>query len=287
MSQATPFNSLAAVDPDPYLDLLKDCLTAAIYPESSWQVATGFRAGSSGVATWARRAAVRQLSKWGFLLVRPHPFDPVARASGADWPCFGYTMTGRKRLDNVQACVRTVIQDGIEGDLIETGVWRGGTIILMKAALAHYGVRGRIVWAADSFEGLPRADNAIDRVDASYNLSGFEYLQVSLEHVRDNVARFGLLDDDVRFLKGWFADTLPAAPIERLAVLRLDGDMYASTRDALLPLYPKVSSGGFVIVDDYHSWPGCRRAIDEYRAEHEITAPLVAVDDQAVWWRKP
>jgi O-methyltransferase len=85
-------------------------------------------------------------------------------------------------------------------------------------------------------------------------------LAVSLEQVKANFDRYGLLDDQVRFLKGWFRDTLPVAPIERLAVLRLDGDMYESPMDTLVNLYPKLSEGGYVIVDDYGAIPACRQA---------------------------
>ena len=95
-----------------------------------------------------------------------------------------------------------------------------------------------------------------------------------------SVAKFGLLDDQVRFLPGWFRDTLPAAPIERLSVMRLDGDMYESTMDSLQYLYPKLSSGGYVIVDDY-SVPFCRAAVEDYRRDHEITEPL----ELATWPR--
>jgi len=91
----------------------------------------------------------------------------------------------------------------------------------------------------------------------------------------------------VRFLKGWFRDTLPAAPIGKLALLRLDGDLYESTRDALHALYGKLSPGGFLLVDDYGDFPPCRKAVDEFRAEHRIDAPIVEVDWSGVYWRKP
>jgi O-methyltransferase len=188
-------------------------------------------------------------------------------------------------MNNLHACVAAVLRDRISGDLIETGVWRGGCTILMKAVLARHGVTDRTVWVADSFEGLPVPVHNLDRVRNSYNLSGFDYLAVSVDDVRANFERFGLLDEGVQFLKGWFAETLTTSRIERLAVLRLDGDMYESTRDALGPLYPKVSRGGFVIVDDYYSWPGCRHAVDEYRRTFGISDPLVRIDDQAVYWR--
>jgi Macrocin-O-methyltransferase (TylF) len=109
-----------------------------------------------------------------------------------------------------------------------------------------------------------------------------------LDEVRGNFARFQLLDDQVRFLKGWFKDTLPGAPIERLAILRLDGDYYQSTMDGLINLYDKLSPGGYVIVDDYGetSWTSCARAVDEFRAERGITEPLIRVDSKCYHWRR-
>jgi O-methyltransferase len=103
--------------------------------------------------------------------------------------------------------------------------------------------------------------------------------------VESHFERYGLLDNKVVFLKGWFRDTLPSAPIEKLAVLRLDGDMYGSTIDALTNLYPKLSKGGFCIVDDY-ALDGCRRAVDEYRTEHGIDAEMRAIDWTGRYWRK-
>ena len=94
-----------------------------------------------------------------------------------------------------------------------------------------------------------------------------------------------MLDDQVKFLKGWFCDTLPTAPIERIALLRMDGDLYSSTMDALKYLYPKVSPGGYVIVDDYNSWAACRQAVNEYRLEHGIHEALIPVDPHAVYWK--
>ncbi len=115
----------------------------------------------------------------------------------------------------------------------------------------------------------------------------YNRLAASLEEVQANFARFGLLDAQVRFLKGWFRDTLPVAPVERLALLRLDGDFYESTMEALENLYHRISPGGFCIVDDYgeDGWTYCRRATDEFRARHGITAPLTRVDRSCWYWR--
>ena len=111
-------------------------------------------------------------------------------------------------------------------------------------------------------------------------------LAVSLEQVQANFARYGLLDEQVRFLPGWFRDTLPTAPIRRLALLRLDGDLYESTWIALESLYPKLSPGGFAIVDDYGAIPACRAAVDEFRAAERITESLIEIDWTGVYWRR-
>jgi len=108
---------------------------------------------------------------------------------------------------------------------------------------------------------------------------------VTLDEVRSNFEKYGLLDEQVRFLQGWFRDTLPQAPIEKLAVIRLDGDMYESTMDALTALYPKLSDGGYLIVDDY-GLAGCRKAADDYRKSKLITNEIKSIDSCAVYWRK-
>lgn len=196
-----------------------------------------------------------------------------------------HTMIGRKRLDNIQSCVETVLGDGIKGDFIETGIWRGGACIFAQGILMAHGATDRTVWAADSFEGVPPPTLPEDQgFDLSRNV--FPILAVSLEEVRDLFLRYGLLGENVKFLKGWFKDTLPQAPIEQLAILRLDGDLYESTMDALVPLYDKVARGGFVIVDDYNSCPPCKHAVDDFRSRRGILEPMQTVDLQCVYWRK-
>jgi O-methyltransferase len=147
-------------------------------------------------------------------------------------------------------------------------------------------VTDRTVWVADSFAGLPAPDAQRYAADAGDRHHEQSALAVSLEQVQENFRRYDLLDEQVRFLPGWFRDTLPAAPIDRLAVLRLDGDMYESTTDALTVLYPKLSDGGFCIIDDYGAIPGCRAAVEDYRAAHGLTEPITEVDWTGVYWRK-
>src|ERR1700759_144551 len=152
-------------------------------------------------------------------------FDSLVRfrGDGTRWPSHAHTMIGPDRLNNIQYCVGSILRDGVPGDLIETGVWRGGATIFMRAILKVYGVTDRTVWVADSFSGLPPPDTENYPADVGLNLYVFEKLAVPLEAVRENFAKYGLLDDQVQFLKGWFKDTLPQAPIEKLALIRLDG----------------------------------------------------------------
>jgi O-methyltransferase len=194
-------------------------------------------------------------------------------------------MIGLRRLDSLQSCLETALQECIKGDLIETGVWRGGACIFMRAVMAAYGVEDRKVYVADSFEGLPAPEPEKFPADRGDELHTHTYLAVSQDEVKTNFRRFGLLDDQVVFLKGWFKDTLPEAKIEKLAVLRLDGDMYSSTMDSLTNLYPKLSDGGFCIVDDY-DLDGCRKAVDEFRAANGVHAEMKAVDSGCKFWRK-
>jgi O-methyltransferase len=255
-----------------YLDLVKRCLTRSAFGRDFALLQPDERT----VSGRAFLAVDRLLDHFGFRFVRR------SQAQGERWPTNAETMLSPARLDNIQHTVTTAIEENIAGDLIETGVWRGGGAILMRAVLAAYGDTARTVWVADSFRGLPPPAHPVDAGDRHWR---YPALAVSLDEVRQNFARYGLLDDQVQFLQGWFSDTLPVAPIDQLAVLRLDGDMYGSTLDALEPLYPKVSAGGFVIIDDY-ALPGCRQAVDDYRARKRVTEDLVRIDDTGVFWRK-
>lgn len=221
-----------------------------------------------------------------FQVVRRAPPVRGNRTEGRDWPLTAKTMIGLRRLDNIQACVRSVLDDKVPGDLIETGVWRGGASIFMRAVLKVYDDDNRTVWLADSFAGLPKPNPKAypaDRGDRHWEQPG---LTVTVDEVKSNFAEYGLLDDRVKFLEGWFKDTLPRAPIADLAVLRLDGDMYESTMDALKALYPKVRSGGYVIVDDWGAVPACKQAVVDYRNEQGVEDPIQEIDWTGVFWRR-
>lgn len=249
------------MSPSLYLDLLKSCLLDDVYGSTV-----------SSRQSWRRRRAGQKAK-------------PAEVLEGKYWPGRAHTMIGRQRLDNIQWTLEEIIQDDIQGDLIETGVWRGGATIFMRGFLKAYGITDRVVFAADSFDGLPPPDSRYP-ADAGDTHHTVDYLKVSLDEVKDNFKRYGLLDEQVCFIEGFFQDTLPRAPVEKLALLRLDGDMYGSTIQALDALYEKVAPGGFVIVDDYGAIEGCKAAVDDFRAKHHIADSISRIDWTGVYWRK-
>jgi O-methyltransferase len=262
-----------------YLELLKGVLTRSLFDRYYHRLELPIGDARRALLTPIQKMlASRRLQ-----LVRL--VDAKLREEGRDWPADAESMIGAKRMENLHHCIADVLRDDVPGDLIETGVWRGGSVIFMRAALEAYGDRSRQVWVADSFAGLPPPEPGVT-ADAGDVHHGFESLAVPLEEVQANFRRYGMLDERVRFLKGWFKDTLPTAPIERLAVARLDGDMYGSTMDALRALYPKLSAGGFLIVDDFGTVPGCAKAVEDYRTEHGIREPIVDIDGWGAYWRR-
>ena len=264
---------------DRYVDLLMGCLTRELFlDEEAHDVALETWPGDVDELRTTLRTNGWRLTRRGG--------DAAKRDDGNDWPPTAETMVGRQRLADVRHCVDSVLADGVPGDFIETGVWRGGVTILMRGMLEAWGDTDRRVWVADSFQGLPAPDGDAFPHDVGHDMSDVPALAVSADQVRANFDRYGLLDDQVQFLEGWFRDTLPTAPVDRLAVLRLDGDLYESTIDALEALYPKLSVGGYVIVDDYGAWEPCRQACTDYRDRHGITDQIVPIDWTGVHWRR-
>ena len=177
-----------------------------------------------------------------------------------------------------------VLTTAVPGDFVETGVWRGGQTILMRAVLDAASEESRHVWACDSFDGVPAP-----RPTGENDLSKDETLEwepgmynASLETVRANFMRFGLLDDRVHFVKGHFVDTMKTIKVENIAVLRLDADTWDATQDVLEALYDRVSDGGYVIIDDFHL-SGARGAVLEFRKKKGITDPLLPVPEDYVF----
>jgi O-methyltransferase len=221
--------------------------------------------------------------------VEPRPSsasDLERRLAGSEtFSADAYTMIGLKRLENIRACVEDVLARGVPGDLIEAGVWRGGAAIFMRALLLIHEAGDRSVFVADSFEGLPPPDPAAYPADEGHNFHLVDILSVPQQEVEANFARFGLLDDQVQFVPGWFEETLPALSDHTWSLIRLDGDLYASTMQTLENLYPNLAPGGYLIVDDYALAP-CRAAVDDYRAAHGIEEPVTEIDWAGAFWRK-
>jgi O-methyltransferase len=207
------------------------------------------------------------------------------RAVGKDWPLHGLTMTGLTRLDDLQGCVESLVADGVEGDLIEAGVWRGGASMLIRATLDSLGEHDRTVWLADSFRGFPKPDAGAFPDDGGLDLSPHEFLSVPVEEVRSHFERFGL-DHDLRFVPGFFHETMPTLRGGSWALVRLDGDTYESTWTSLEALYPGLAAGGYLIIDDYGFVPACRQAVEDYRREHGIDEPIEPVDWNCARWRR-
>lgn len=265
-----------------YLDLLKRCLTRTLFAADAYREVMPER-GTLKYALWA--PVRRKLARRGYVLAQLAQFDFERAIAGTEWPAYAETMVGLKRLDNIQERVADVLQHDVPGDLVETGVWRGGTAIFMRAVLKSLGDPDRCVWVADSFQGLPkpRPQDAQDAGDVHWR---FGQLAIPLDEVKANFTRYELLDDRVRFLPGWFSETLPGAPIDQIAVLRVDADMHGSTMDVLSALYSRVSVGGYVIIDDYLALAQCASAVDEFRAANGIEDPLVEIDWSAVYWQR-
>jgi hypothetical protein len=257
MNPSTPSPAI-----DLYLDLLKKSLTNNIFAEEPDEEVVGrFQFLSGFVQHYIKGPSVSML--------------PLAR------------------FDSLQFCIADVLRNEVPGDLIETGVWRGGATIFMRAALAAYEDPARQVWVADSFEGLPKPDAEKYPIEAQVHEGPFMaracgHLAVSLEEVKRNFEAYGMLDNRVRFLKGWFKDTLPLAPIEKLSIMRLDGDFYESTMDSLTNLYDKLSVGGYAIIDDYgeDSWTYCRKAVEDFRRDRRIEEPMIKVDPSCYYWQR-
>ena len=237
---------------DMYIDLLKKCVSDYIYISND--VCTGIKV------------------------------NDFQLENGTVWPDRAHTMIGVKRLNNIHFCVEDILKNNIEGDLIETGVWRGGATILMKGILKANNNTNRKVFVADSFEGLPPPD-AKYPADARDSLHTIKFLAVSREQVESNFKRYDLLDDNVIFIKGFFENSLPKAPIDKLSILRLDGDMYSSTIQVFELLYDKLSIGGYLIIDDY-SLPGCNKAVKDFRAQRNITEEIIDIDPYSCYWKK-
>jgi hypothetical protein len=241
-----------------YIQLIQDVLTGVIYEDSPLNIDGG----------------------------EIEAYDPILREHGWDWPSKAFTMVGVKRLLNLRNLIENVIGHGVPGDIVETGVWRGGACILARAVLKTYNEKNRRVILCDSFAGLPEPNVDDYPADAGSKFHEYPDLAVSLQQVKANFERFNLLDDQLLFVEGLFKDTLPTLEIDKIAVLRLDGDMYESTIDPLRYLYDRVSANGWIIIDDYEVVPACKQAVHDFFAERCIEPTLLEIDGVGRYFQK-
>jgi O-methyltransferase len=247
---------MARASTDLYIDLLVKCISNTIY-----------RDGNRGGWTHAG-------------------YDADARDGGTDWPEMAHSMVGTQRLTNLAELTQSVLREDIPGDLIEAGVWRGGACILMRGVLKAFDDKTRKVYVADSFRGLPEPDAERYPADIGQMIHTIDFLAISREAVAENFHAYGLLDQQVVFVEGWFKDTLPNLRATAFSLIRLDGDLYESTIQSLDALYPKLSVGGYVVIDDYGGWPNCRQAVHDYRELHGIVDAINTIDSTGVYWRR-
>lgn len=194
-----------------------------------------------------------------------------------------YTMMSRSRLLALENGIRIVVREGIAGDVVECGCARGGSSALMALWLKKLNSPKKI-YLCDTFEGIPAPTQEDPDYDKAVKLTGA--FRGELEEIKDLFTRLGVLDRAV-FLKGKFQDTFPTFDAPPIAFLHLDADWYESTIVCLEKLWDRVTPGGLVQFDDYGSWQGCKKAVDEFFGKRGITAALHTIDRDGRWVRKP
>jgi hypothetical protein len=206
-----------------------------------------------------------------------------------------FTMTSLDRRASLLQAVDHVVRHGVPGDIVECGVWRGGSMMAVALALLARGDTQRHLYLYDTFEGMSEptaADRSHDGVSAQLQLERTArgqgvWCEAGLEDVQANLWSTGYPRERIHFVQGRVEDTIPATLPQQIALLRLDTDWYESTRHELQHLYPRLQSQGVLIIDDYGHWQGARQAVDEYFAGSVPPAYLHRVDYTARLLVKP
>jgi hypothetical protein len=239
----------------------------------------------------ARQMLERMLSPWDYSLVRRSDLDRIPDVS----PEFRAivdrvkpaTMTTPERIIGLCRALEYVVRNQIHGDFVECGVYKGGSTMAAALTLLHLGVPDRTLCLFDTFEGMSEPTEAdietfsgqrADALLASTDKSSPYWAYAPLEQVRRNLTSTGYPPELLRFIKGRVEDTLPSEAPDQISVLRLDTDWYESTKHELDTLFPRLSVGGVLIIDDYGFWSGARKAVDEYFQEHGIRMLLNRLD---------
>jgi len=200
-----------------------------------------------------------------------------------------YTMSGIERVAALCQAVEYVVRHSIPGDMVECGVWKGGSMMAIAKTLQRLRVSDRRLFLFDTFDGMTpptaadinlRGHDAATLLEQSSNAkeNANIWAIAPLEHVQGVMAATGYDSRQIAYVAGRVEDTLPAQAPERVSILRLDTDWYESTYHELVHLYPRLSVGGVMIIDDYGHWQGARRAVDQYLAEMNLRVLLNRID---------
>ncbi|MFZ6864642.1 PqqD family peptide modification chaperone [Undibacterium sp. Ji67W] len=263
-----------------YLDLLKRSLVNLLYPEHelrlSYLLKGDYPDDPALRGRVLRDIRINQAKEYAKLIHDKHYGYPTI---------YAHTLVGLRRLNNLEYCARRIFADKIPGDFFEAGVCQGGAMIFLRALQVAFNEKKRLTWGADSFRGLP-APEATQDTGLDFTESRFPWLAISEDTVRQHFQNYELLSEQVKFVPGWFEDSLPGLQTGSISLLRLDADLYKSTHEVLHNLYDRVSPGGYIVVDDYGSFAPCRQAVDEFRRERNIVDQLRWIDWTGVFWRK-
>ncbi len=226
-------------------------------------------------------------------------FDITRRADGGGYPSdFSasdievieavrpFTMTGPAAMFALIRAVEYVVAAGLEGSIVECGVWRGGSMMVIAKTLLRLGAADRDLYLYDTFEGMTPPTQEDASHDNSFAVARYDALTsanekwcyASEEEVRHNVLGTGYPKERIHFVRGPVERTLTELTPDRIALLRLDTDWYESTKAELEILYPKLLRKGVLIIDDYGHWKGARKATDEYFSAHRIVPYLMRAD---------
>lgn len=199
-----------------------------------------------------------------------------------------YTMTSDERIYSLINAVSYVIEQRIPGALVECGVWRGGSMMVIARTLMHYQVTDRDLYLFDTFQGMTApgsvdvdydGNKAATKYDAtSSNPTGKRWSEASLEDAQSNLASTGYPTERIHYCVGPVEETLPDSAPAHVALLRLDTDWYQSTMHEMIHLYPVVAQHGIVIIDDYGHWRGSKEAVDEYIRDNGVRCFLHRID---------
>jgi O-methyltransferase len=201
--------------------------------------------------------------------------------------CQAFTMTSIERMYALYQGIQYVVKRDIPGDFVECGVWKGGSAMLMAKTLIQLERSDRTIYLYDTYAGMAEpgeydvsiTGKRADKLWAQSQRDGANgWCYESLPHVRQNLLRTAYPEDRLQFVRGPVEETIPGVMPERIALLRLDTDWYESTRHELTHLYPRLTTGGILLIDDYGHWQGARQAVDEYFRDHASPLMLSRID---------